>query len=139
METGTRGSVLAVDRDKRELAQLVESLRSAGYDAVGTDSFETARKLLHERWYDVLVTEIKLAEYNGLHLVFHGRFLNSVGATIVLTATPDMVSETEARRLGAYYIVKPVEADSLTAFVGTVLQGVQQERPAQVDAVRASR
>jgi DNA-binding response OmpR family regulator len=120
-------SVLVVDRNTNALASLVESLRTVGYNTVGTDSFETARRLLHTQWFDLLITEHRLAEYNGLHLVFHSRFFNSSAAAIVLTSTPDTSSEMETRRLGAYYLARPVDADSLLAFVSTVVEAVQQQ------------
>jgi DNA-binding response OmpR family regulator len=122
-------TILVVDGNTSALASLVEPLRKAGYRAVGADSFETARRLLHTEWYDLLITDIRLAAYNGLHLVFHSRVLNPAARAIVLASFPDVSIEIEARRLGAHYVAAPVEPESLLALVGTVLEGAQGEPP----------
>src|ERR1700732_2145619 len=125
----TNAAILVVDRNTSERASLVESLRDAGYSAVGAETFETARRLLHTQWYDLLITDLRLAAYNGLHLVFHSRVLNPAASAIVLAAIPDVSNEIETRRLGAHYVAGPVEPESLIALVGTVLEGARQQSP----------
>lgn len=122
-------TVLVVDGNINGLASMVEPLRKAGYRAVGTASFEDARHLLRTQWYDLLITELRLAAYNGLHLVFHSRVVNPATTAIIVAAVPDDSSEFEARRLGAHYVARPVNPESLLAFVGTVLEGTQYEVP----------
>jgi DNA-binding NtrC family response regulator len=123
-------AILVVDGDTSALASLVEPLRKAGYRTVGADSFETGRRLLHTEWFDLLITDIRLAAYNGLHLVFHSRVLNPACNAIVLASVPDASIETETRRFGAHYVAGAVEPDSLLALVGTVLEGQgAQQRP----------
>lgn len=132
-----KAAVLVVDGNTDGLASLVEPLRNAGYRAVGTDSFETARRLLHTQWCDLLITDLRLAAYNGLHLVFHSRVLNPAATAIVLTAIPDVSSEIEARRLGAHYMARPVDPESLLALVGTVLEGAPQQPPSPYQTLPA--
>jgi DNA-binding response OmpR family regulator len=122
-------TILVVAGNTSELALLVESLRNAGYGAVGASSFETARRLLHTQWYDLLITDLRLSAYNGLHLVFHSRVLNPAASAIVLATIPDGSHEIEARRLGAHYVAGPVEPESLLVLVGTVLEGTRQQPP----------
>jgi DNA-binding NtrC family response regulator len=121
-------AILVVDGNTNERVSLVECLRNAGYGAVGADSFETGRRLLHTQWYDLLITDLRLLAYNGLHLVFHSRVLNPAAIAIVLSSIPDVSVETETRRLGAHFIVGPVETDRLLTLVGTVLKEAQQEQ-----------
>ena len=118
-------AVLVVDSNTNGLASLVEPLRKAGYRAIGAASFETARNLLHTQWYDLLITDLRLAAYNGLHLVFHSRVVNPAATAIIVAAIADDSSEVEARRLGAHYVARPVNPESLLALVGTVLEEAQ--------------
>lgn len=111
------------------LASLVEPLREAGYRAIGAGSFETARNLLHTQWYDLLITDLRLAAYNGLHLVLHSRAVNPAATAIIVAAIADDSSEVEARRLGAHYVARPVSPESLLTLVGTVLEGAQYQSP----------
>ena len=124
-----KASVLVVEGTTNGLASLVEPLRTAGYRAVGTASFEAARHLLRTQWYDLLITDLRLAAYNGLHLVFHSRVVNPAATAIIVAAIPDDSSEVEARRLGAHYVARPVNPESLLAFVETVLEGAQCQVP----------
>ncbi len=118
-------TVLVVDSNSSELASLVEPLRKAGYRAIGTGSFETARNLLHTQWYDLLITDLRLAAYNGLHLVLHSRAVNPAATAIIVAAIADDSSEVEARKLGAHYVARPLNAERLLALVGMVLEGAQ--------------
>ena len=125
-----KAAVLVVEGNTNNgLASLVEPLRKAGYRAVGTASFETARHLLRTQWYDLLITDLRLAAYNGLHLVFHSRVVNPAATAIIVAAIPDDSIEVEARRLGAHYVARPANPESLLAFVGTVLEEAQYEVP----------
>ena len=118
-------AVLVVDSNSSGLASLVEPLRKAGYRAIGAGSFETARNLLHTQWYDLLITDLRLAAYNGLHLVLHCRAVNPAATAIIVAAIADDLSEVEARRLGAHYIARPVNLEPLLALVGSVLKSAR--------------
>jgi two-component system, NtrC family, C4-dicarboxylate transport response regulator DctD len=120
-------AILVVDGNTSERASLVESLRDAGYSAVGAETFETARRLLHAQSYDLLITDLRLAAYNGLHLVFHSRVLNPGALAIVLSPMPDVSLENETRCLGAHFVAGPVELKRMLTLVGLVLEGVQQQ------------
>jgi DNA-binding NtrC family response regulator len=128
-------AILVVDGDASALASLVQPLRNAGYRTVGADSFETGRHLLHTEWFDLLITDVRLAAYNGLHLVFHSRVFNPACKTIVLATVPDASIESETWRLGAHYVARPIEDESLLALVGTVLQGTHQQAPDRSQAL----
>jgi DNA-binding response OmpR family regulator len=118
-----KAAVLVVEGNTKGLGSLVEPLRKAGYRAVGTASFETAKHLLRTQWYDLLITDLRLAAYNGLHLVFHSRVVNPATTAIIVAAIADDSSEVEARRLGAHYVERPANPESLLPFVATVMGG----------------
>jgi DNA-binding response OmpR family regulator len=113
-------AILAVDTDAAALAELVELLRGAGYKATGAPTFETARQLLETAVFDLLITDLRLMAHNGLHLVVRGRVLQRAPTAIVLSSVPDSVDEIEARRLGANYLARPVDPDSLLAFAPAI-------------------
>jgi two-component system OmpR family response regulator len=123
-------AILVVDTDTAALAELVELLRDAGYKATGAPTFESARQLLETAVFDLLMTDVRLMAHNGLHLVVRGRVLQRAPTAIVLSSVPDSVDETEARRLGASYLARPVDPDTLLAFVSKTLEGAEQSRRA---------
>lgn len=115
--------ILVVDCDDRELASVVSMLRSEGYAATGAGTFETARRQLKSRRYDLMITTLRLLRYNGLHLVIHNQTLHPTAKAIVLAGPADSGSEMEVERLGAHYVRTPVDPDRLLARIRTVLEG----------------
>jgi DNA-binding NtrC family response regulator len=75
----------------------------------------------------LLITDLRLAAYNGLHLVLHSRAVNPAATAIVVAAVADDSSEGEARRLGAHYMARPVHPERLLALVGRVLEGTEYQ------------
>ena len=102
--------LLIVDDDRSTVEGLTELLEDAGFECDGAASFEAAMAAMRTSPPDVLVTDIRLDEYNGLQLV-----LNRPPGTyaIVMSAFPDPVLELEAVRMGASYIRKPVQTGQL--------------------------
>lgn len=96
--------ILVVDDDHNTCEAMVEFLRRAGYDATGVGSFDDARKTLRANPPDLLITDIRLREYNGLQLLI---WMSNVRG-IIVTGFPDPVIEAEARAQGAPILLKPI-------------------------------
>src|SRR5215471_19376180 len=73
--TGDDMQFLAVDGGDRMLAAQCARLREAGHSVTQRSTFETARQiLLGEGCHiDLLITNLRLKAYNGLHLVSYTR------------------------------------------------------------------
>ena len=112
--------ILIVEDDREALAAWVELLRAAGYAVTGAATFEEARGALTAA-PDLLITEVRLGAYNGLHLVVRARSQSPHTAAIVLTAFPDAVIKAEAERMNAIYVEKPVDDQRLLAAVADAL------------------
>jgi len=122
-------AILAVDTDPAALAALVDLLRTAGYQTTGVPTFEAARQFLTSSRCDLLITAIRLVAFNGLHLVVRSRVCSPTTASIVLSTFADAMDESEARRLGAAYMVKPVDPATLLEVVKTTLASPERKRP----------
>jgi DNA-binding response OmpR family regulator len=97
-------SVLFVSPTAHFLRTVPPVIRQAGFRVRLAKTFESARTALLDA-PDVLVTELKLGEYNGLQLALRGRTLGTVSIVIA-----DSSFEREIERLGAVW-VSPEEAD----------------------------
>ena len=113
-------SILIVEGDRVTLAGWVKLLHAAGYRVTGAASFEEARRALASA-LDLVITEVRLGAYNGLHLIIRARSHNPHLSAIVLTGFPDVVIKAEAERLDAVYVEKPVDAERLLAIVAETL------------------
>lgn len=114
--------VLAVDHDTEGLAQLTTALESDGYQTTEALTFESARQLLRERRFDLLITKLRLKEYNGLHLVLHSKVFCPTTASVVVADPPGDLSETEAAELGAGFVVDPAEPGHVRAVVASAIE-----------------
>jgi CheY-like chemotaxis protein len=110
--------ILIVDDDEPTRAGLAMLLADAGYETVTADTVPTAIKLLSDEQPDLLLVDIRLDQYNGLHLVATRK--RPIPA-VVLTGFADPAIEADARRLGAEFLLKPVAPSTLIALVKRLL------------------
>jgi FixJ family two-component response regulator len=111
--------ILIVEDDNTNRTGLVQLLRGAGYDAIAAATFEQGRQLLTTENPDLLITDVRLESFNGLQLIITR--LHSV-PTIVITGFADRILETEAKHLGADYLVKPFSPSALLTLIAEKLK-----------------
>ena len=117
-----RMSVLLVHSDPASLTSLADLLQRAGYRVRRAPSFEDARQALAAR-PACLIAAVQLGVFNGLHLVRDGRARDGRLAAIVLGARNDAALSADAQRLGAAFIVEPVEEGAFLALVSQLMAG----------------
>ena len=110
--------ILIVDDDEPTRAGLAMLLTDAGFETITASTVPTAIKRLTDEHPDLLLVDIRLDEYNGLHLVAMRR--DPIPA-VVLTGFADPAIEADARRLGAEFVLKPIAPVALTALVKRLL------------------
>jgi DNA-binding response OmpR family regulator len=93
-----------------EIAEIVvHVLSSIGCDAVLVPDFAGARQVIDENPPDLLVSEIRLGAFNGLHLAVRIRSRHE-RTPVILIGPRDTVLESEAARLSAQYLNEPLDA-----------------------------
>jgi DNA-binding NtrC family response regulator len=115
-------NVLAVGDDASSLAQVRTVLESDGYRTIEAQSFASARQLLRERRFDLLITKLRLGEYNGLHLVLHSRVFFPTTASVVVADAPGLLTEAEAAALGAGIVVDASAPGHIRAVVASAIE-----------------
>ena len=111
--------ILIVEDDDANRSGLVQLVHGAGYDAIGAATFEHGRQLLLAESPDLLITDIRLEGFNGLQLIITQ--LHPIPA-IVITGFADRILETEAKHLGADYLVKPFSPSALLTLIAEKLK-----------------
>jgi ActR/RegA family two-component response regulator len=106
-------AAVVVDPDGVARAEVAFVLSAAGYRVTNAGDFREAANAITAAPPDLLVTELRLGAYNGLHLIHRGLRSRGDMRSIVLTGFPDPVLESEARSIGASYIVKPADPSIL--------------------------
>ena len=109
---------LVVEPVLPNLLAVLSALSALGFDVTVAETFKDARSVMGgaER-PALLLTDVKLREYNGLHLVLRGRTLWPGLAAIVTSDAPDPVLQTEAERLGATFLVMPAPREEIVAAI----------------------
>jgi DNA-binding NtrC family response regulator len=94
-----------------------------GYEADVADSSETALKIMDDRLYDLIITDIILPGMNGIELIKKCKEQNSEQIVIIVTAYASLETAVEALRAGAYdYIVKPIIHEEIKRIVRNALR-----------------
>jgi DNA-binding response OmpR family regulator len=101
--------IVLVNRDPRTLRHLEGKLSECGYLVAAVTTFLDARKLLESATPDLLVVDLRLDAYNGLHLAIRSRVNDPDIPVIVTHAGPDDVAEADARRHGAAFVTTPLD------------------------------
>jgi CheY-like chemotaxis protein len=125
VSTSVRILVTSPVADQRET--LLDWLALPTYSAVAVATFHDAKSRIDARCPDLLVTDLKLGEYNGLHLVVRGKARNPAMRAIIL-AEPDPVLEKDAEREGAVYMKPPFDRGQFQTAVADTLTPLRWAR-----------
>lgn len=107
-------TALVVDSDPVQLALTARALADLAYDVLTASTFDDAtRQILAVSTLSLLICDIRLGEFNGIHLALRARGRHPKSLVIITHDTFDPTLEFEAKQLGAVYAVKPVTATQL--------------------------
>jgi len=117
----TASLIVLVNADPKVLRQTEQVLSDAGYIVAAASSFGAGRELLRSVRPDLLIADVRLESFNGLQLAAYcnTRF---PGMPIVVThVRPDPVLERDAGRLGATFVVNPLDSAEFLSNVRSLL------------------
>ncbi len=113
--------VFLVEDNVATLQGMSELLTAFGCEVTGVRGFVEAKRLLDDKVPDLLIVDIRLGDYNGLHLVVRQHLAHPGCPIIATTGFPDPVLEAEARSYGAVYVEKPIRPEDLLPLVKRLL------------------
>ena len=106
--------VMIVDDDVDLLRAMVALVGSWGLSALSFDKFEAARaELLAGIEAQALLVDVRIGQFNGLHLLYLARDLHPTMTLVAMTGFDDPVLRTDAEKAGATFFVKPVHPAAL--------------------------
>ncbi len=119
---GEAATALLVEDQPHVREVFAKWLTDSGRSVFACRSFEEARAFLESHTPDMLITDIRLHDYNGLQLVLQLLEKQPDAVCVVITGYDDTVLRREAEQLRATYLVKPVDrAHFLAALDGQPL------------------
>jgi ActR/RegA family two-component response regulator len=130
--------VLIVDPATSMLLRLMHSIRAHANVTISS-TFEDARRRLLFQAPHLLVTNLRLAAYNGLHLVYLAAIASSVTRSIVYADPYDAALAGEVQAAGAFYERPDALTYVLDAYVRATLPRRDRRSPARVSRRRVLR
>ncbi len=107
-----------------DASALAPILAGAGYETFVASEFGEAKAMLARR-PSLLITEIKLGAYNGLHLAIRARAL---GTPALVIGEPDPVLEADAKRQRALYVTPPIDPQRVLGLINELLEAARPTR-----------
>lgn len=100
--------VVLVHTDPDVLLRAEALLYDAGCVVVSASSFHAARKALDSVEPDLLIADVRLDDFNGIHLAILSRLERPRTRVLITHAFADAMLEREAKRCDAAFIVNPL-------------------------------
>lgn len=125
---GSSAMVLLVEPDDDIASRLIRSLLGM-HDVRRCDTFFDAREQLQRQLPDLLVSNLRLREYNGLHLVYLTTHAEAPTRAIIYTIRLEPVLASDVQRAGAFYDTVDCLEVSLRTYLGTALPPTDRRDP----------
>ncbi|HJT53889.1 MAG TPA: sigma-54 dependent transcriptional regulator [Candidatus Angelobacter sp.] len=123
-------SILVCD-DQRSICEMLDiSLRKDGHRVETVSAGETAKKKLSSANYEVLITDIKMPQTDGIEVLHFAREASPDTSVILITAVEDYEAAVQAVKGGAFdYIHKgPGLVEELKLSVGRAVETLTLQR-----------
>jgi DNA-binding NtrC family response regulator len=121
--------ILVVDDEPRMAEVMAAALTRAGHEAETQTSAAAALRAMDERPADVVVSDWKMPDMDGVALMRAVHERRPGLPVILVTAHGSVPAAVAAMREGAFdYLTKPFDNDELRALVGRALELVRLER-----------
>jgi len=130
--------LLIVDDEKNIRANLASFFQSIGHEAETAESGRQARAMIDAAPFDLVLTDFRMAEMNGLELLAEIKRRRPECLVILMTAYATVENAVAAMKAGAFdYVTKPFSLDQIQHLAERALQlqGLRAENRALRNAI----
>jgi DNA-binding NtrC family response regulator len=115
--------ILFVDDDKDILMMVEQYLQMQGYDIATVDSGLKALGMVKDQDFDIIFSDYKMPEFNGLELLAAVKKYKPEIEVIIVTGYGSMESAIQAMKFGSYdYLQKPFKLDHLKLIIDRITE-----------------
>ena len=115
--------ILFVDDDKDILMMVDQYLEMQGYNITTVNSGLKALDMVKEQEVDIIFTDYKMPEFNGLELLAAVKQYKPEIEVIIVTGYGSMESAIQAMKFGSYdYLQKPFKLDHLKLIIDRIIE-----------------
>ena len=116
--------ILVLDDDQSLVKIAREWMTSAGHEVVALSDFNAAQNYLALNQPDAFVTDVRLGPFNGMQLLIFAKMEHPEMLAVAMTGFDDPTIRTEANRIGAAFLVKPVSELDLVQALGAAAASI---------------
>jgi DNA-binding NtrC family response regulator len=114
----SKGRILVIDDEGIVRTSCVRTLKPEGYDVVSAQNGSEGLRMLEERKFDVVLTDLKMPDIDGIEVLRKVRETWPDTEVIIITGYQTVDTAVKSIKLGAFdYIEKPFTPDTLIAAV----------------------
>jgi two-component system, NtrC family, response regulator PilR len=118
--------------DERSICEMLDiTLRREGYKVETVNSGEAGKKKLDSALFDVIITDIKMPNIDGIEVLRHAHQVSPDSAVILITAVDDYEAAVEAVKAGGasdYIRKSPAMVDEIKLAIRRALEKVSLSR-----------
>jgi DNA-binding NtrC family response regulator len=117
------GRILIADDHDSLRRGLAQALADAGHDVEEAPNGNAAIEKLHEGFFDVVVSDLRMGGSTGLEVLKTAKTLHPSSAIILMTAFGSISTAVESMKSGAFdYVQKPFEVEEMEVKVEKALE-----------------
>ncbi len=117
--------ILVVDDEEMARTDLEHVLRKQNYDVTTAATGPEALKLIESTEFDVVLTDLKMADVDGMEILRECKRLHPLSEVIVITGYATVNTAIDAMRHGAYhYIPKPYRVGEVRKVLSEAVEKV---------------
>jgi DNA-binding NtrC family response regulator len=117
------GRILIADDHDAIRRGLVRGLTEAGHEVDEASNGNAAIERLHDGYYDVVLSDLKMGGSDGMDVLRTTRALHPTTAVILMTAFGTVNTAVEAMKIGAFdYVQKPFEIEEMEVKIEKALE-----------------
>ena len=128
----SKGRVLLVDDEPLVLEMFESILVEEGYDVFVAPNAKDALFHLEKTFFDVLVCDVMLEDFDGFDIMSIARKKNASIAAVLITGAPSELDAERAARENAGYLSKPIGFDLLISTIDNAVEASKSLKRAQL-------
>ncbi len=135
--------ILVIDDDTSFCIMLKTFLHKKGFDVTNAFNAEEARELIQKQTFDIVLTDIRLPDSDGLEILKAAKEISRSTQVILMTGYTDIKTAVRAMKIGAYdYVGKPINPDEILYTIEQALKKTVEkqnpEKPAKAAAAKSA-
>src|SRR5512136_3353501 len=123
------GRILIADDHDALRRGLARGLAEAGHEVEEASNGNAAIERLHDSYFDVVLSDLKMGGSDGLDVLRTARALHPTTAVILMTAFGSVATAVEAMKSGAFdFVQKPFEIEEMEVKIAKALELRRMQR-----------